>query len=315
MEQALDETPHYFGGLWTELKLEAIGAYSKFFTGALKAQQFDLWYIDPFAGTGSREEIRTQGGLLTGQPVTEQQLSFPGSAARALKVQPPFHHFVFGDERRDRRAALSQLASQHPSTDIQIVPGDANKAIQELFNRAPLMKGSMAKGSARAFVFLDPYGMSVKWATLASLAASQRADVWFLVNLKAAVQQLCRNHKALDTHKRSALYECFGTHDWEQAFYEFDDRQGNLFSVSPDRRGFRNVDKATVASFHRRRLETLFVYVSDPLPLSVGAHDDYFLLYCLSNNPSERARSLIAKGASWVVKKYRLQASHQKSVH
>lgn len=41
------DTPHYFGGVWTELKLEVIGAYSKFFTGALKAKDFDLWYIDP----------------------------------------------------------------------------------------------------------------------------------------------------------------------------------------------------------------------------------------------------------------------------
>jgi three-Cys-motif partner protein len=306
-------TPHYFGGVWTELKLEAISAYSKFFTRALKAKDFDLWYIDPFAGTGSREEMHDRGWLLPDEEVKEELVSYPGSAAIALSVQPPFHHFVFGDERKDRRDALAELRDKHPGTDIRIVPGDANHALQKLFGEPPLAKGSMGRGSARAFVFLDPYGMSVKWATLQALARSERADVWFLVNLKAAVQQLCRDHNALDDHKRSALYECFGTHDWETEFYEFDNRQGQLFSNEAETRGFRNVDKPTVARYHRKRLESLFAYVSDPLPLSVGAHDDYFLLYCLSNNPYPRARALIAKGAGWVVTHYKEMASRHKS--
>ena len=309
----METTPHLFGGLWTELKLEAIDAYAKFFTGALKGQAFDLWYIDPFAGTGSREEVRQTGGLLAGSPVATEAISYPGSAARALMVQPPFQHFVFGDERKDRRAALARLSSQHPDKDVQIVPGDANDAIQSLFGRPPLMRGHMARGTARAFVFLDPYGMSVKWSTLEALAHSQRADVWFLVNLKAAVQQLCRDHRALDESKRAALYEYFGTLEWEGEFYEFDNRQTELFSREPDVRGFRSVDRPSVAAFHRKRLESLFAYVSDPLPLSVGALDDYFLLYCMSNNPSHKARALIAKGATWVIKHYRASASHQKS--
>lgn len=307
-------TPHYFGGVWTELKLEAISAYSRFFTGALKAKDFDLWYIDPFAGTGSREEMREFGGLLSDEEPTQEKVSYPGSAARALSVQPPFHHLVFGDERKDRRDALAELRDKHAGKDIRIVPGDANEALQSLFREPPLAKGSMARGSARAFVFLDPYGMSVKWATLQILAQSERADVWFLVNLKAAVQQLSKDHGALDTYKRSALYECFGTHDWETQFYEFDNRQGQLFSDEPEIRGFRHVNKSAIAAYHRKRLESLFAYVSDPLPLAVGAHDDYFLLYCMSNNPYPKARALIAKGASWVVTHYRGMASRQKSV-
>jgi three-Cys-motif partner protein len=307
------DTPHYFGGIWTELKLEAINAYSNFFTGALKATEFNLWYVDPFAGTGSREEMLEHSGLLSDGAATRELVSYPGSAARALSVQPPFHHFVFGDERKDRRAALAELRDRHPTKDIRILPGDANHALQELFRKPPLAKGSMARGSARALVFLDPYGISVKWATLQALASSERADVWFLVNLKASVQQLCKDHKALDVHKRSALYECFGTHDWETQFYEFDNRQGHLFSEEPETRGFRSVDKDAIAAYHRSRLEKLFAYVSDPLPLAVGAHDDYFLLYCMSNNPYPKARVLIARGATWVVKHYREMASHRKS--
>ena len=306
------DTPHYFGGIWTELKLEAISAYSKFFTGALKSQDFDLWYVDPFAGTGSREELRGNGGLWSETENPDELVSYPGSAVRALLLDPPFHHFVFGDERRDRRKALAELRDKHADKDVQIVPGDANDALQKLFGAPPLAKGSMGRGSARALVFLDPYGISVKWKTLEALARSERADVWFLVNLKAAVQQLSRDFGGLDIHKRSSLYECFGTHDWETQFYEFDNRQGQLFSEGPKVRGFRSVDRPAIAAYHRKRLESLFEYVSDPLPLAVGAHDDYFLLYCMSNNPFPKARALIARGASWVVTHYKEMASRRK---
>jgi len=73
----------------------------------------------------------------------------------------------------------------------------------------------------------------------------------------------------------------------------------------------RKDTRPEIEAFHRRRLETLFRYVSDPLPLAVGGVEDYFLLYCMSNNPSDRARGLIARGAESVIKKYRQASRHR----
>ena len=45
---------HEFGDQHTELKLSIVEKYLKFFTTALRGKFKELWYIDAFAGTGSR---------------------------------------------------------------------------------------------------------------------------------------------------------------------------------------------------------------------------------------------------------------------
>jgi three-Cys-motif partner protein len=47
---------HEFGAQHTELKLSIIEAYLKRFMTALRPRFAELWYIDAFAGTGSRTE-------------------------------------------------------------------------------------------------------------------------------------------------------------------------------------------------------------------------------------------------------------------
>lgn len=45
---------HEFGDQHTELKLSIIEKYLKFFTTALRGKFNELWYLDAFAGTGTR---------------------------------------------------------------------------------------------------------------------------------------------------------------------------------------------------------------------------------------------------------------------
>jgi three-Cys-motif partner protein len=49
-----------FGGTWTEVKLyclkKYLAAYRQIFTSNCKARYFKTWYVDAFAGTGSRAE-------------------------------------------------------------------------------------------------------------------------------------------------------------------------------------------------------------------------------------------------------------------
>jgi three-Cys-motif partner protein len=62
---------HEFGDQHTELKLSIIEKYLKFFTTALRGKFKELWYIDAFAGTGSRtvrHEERAAGLLDAGEP-------------------------------------------------------------------------------------------------------------------------------------------------------------------------------------------------------------------------------------------------------
>ena len=57
-----------FGGPWTERKLKCLGdylkAYRTIFTGNPKARYFRTWYVDAFAGTGSRSTATDDAPLL-----------------------------------------------------------------------------------------------------------------------------------------------------------------------------------------------------------------------------------------------------------
>ncbi len=299
---------HRFGGVWTEIKLDAISAYSEFFTGAIGGK-FDLWYIDPFAGSGSRFAEEEIGGLFEGRPISTIERQYPGSASRALSVAPPFNHLRFGDTKKSHIKALEELVALYPDRDAKVIREDANAYVQFMFGH-PFWTDPKGRGKgSRALVFLDPYGLEVKWRTLEVLAASEKADVWFLANLKAAVQQLSRDHRKLDADKRRALGEYFGTDTWEAEFYREIEESGLLGIM--EARKERDATKHDVAAFHRKQLRKLFGYVSEPLPLAVGGMDDYFLLYCMSNNKSPAARALIKKGADWVIQRYK-QASHRR---
>jgi three-Cys-motif partner protein len=45
---------HEFGAQHTELKLSVVESYLKAFATAVKPHFSEIWYIDAFAGTGSR---------------------------------------------------------------------------------------------------------------------------------------------------------------------------------------------------------------------------------------------------------------------
>lgn len=298
---------HEFGGPWTEIKLAVLNAYSEFFTTALSGQKFELWYIDAFAGTGRRTTRREVGGLFDG-PLETVEESLEGSARKAIAVQPPFDHLILIDERAGHFRALETLAGEFTNRDIRPLRGDANDTLPKLFEQPPW---SGRQGwRQRAIVFLDPYGINVRWRTLASLAATERADIWYLVNLKGVVQQLALDRRGLDESKQAALTEFFGSPNWEERFYERTGQTG-LFDNLIDDAGKRIVTRTDVALYYREQLESIFRYVSAPMGLTVGKIPDYFQLYCLSNNPSDKARNLIARGANGVFKHVR--ASHQRS--
>ena len=88
---------HEFGGQHTDLKLSVIEKYLSGYTTALRSQFSQLWYIDAFAGTGSRTvRTVTAGNDLLETPVIERvdDAGHPVTQARrrvrrAEDVSPP----------------------------------------------------------------------------------------------------------------------------------------------------------------------------------------------------------------------------------
>lgn len=302
METGEQLTDHSFGGDWTEVKLAALEAYSVGFIQSIQ-QRFDLWYFDPFAGTGTRK-VRTKiGAFFDLEPASVIEQEFPGSAARALSLQPPFHHYRFGDIKSNHAASLRRLVERYPDRDASVFEGDGNQFIQEEFAKPFWTRTGFGLGGPRALVFLDPYGLAVQWDTLRALAACGKADVWFLANLSGSLRQLAHRYEKIDASKQASLAEVFGTSDWVSEFYK-PPATDNLLGLIEGPAG-RTATKAEVAAFHRQCLQKLFRYVSEPLSLRVGTMDDFFLLYCMSNSPSPQAIGLIHRLSSGVIKRYR----------
>jgi three-Cys-motif partner protein len=293
------QVAHRFGGVWTEIKLKALADYLKFYQGALRAQQFETWYVDAFAGSGDRHAIVETGGIFEAAPHGFEEQVLEGSARKALKIDPPFAHFWFAEQNKRRAAALGALRHEFPGRDITIRTGEANAELQQLFRSAPWIGGNAWK--QRAVVFLDPYGMSVDWSTLKMLAETKRADVWYLFPRAAVVRQLARDLTAVDADKRRRLSQIFGGDDWEEEFYQARPAQAGLFDKAPVTGSDRVATSEQIAAFARKKFATLFGFVSAPLPLTVKSQDQ-FELYCLSNNPP--AFNLINKGVAYVLKKY-----------
>lgn len=307
---------HRFGGAWTELKLEAVNYYLKFFTTVLKdkptpSNPFELWYIDAFAGSGFRRVDRLTGGLLDGRPITEEKVDLAGSVLKALDVDPPFKRLVFIEDDIGRFRSLEQIAVSNPERHIVPVKGDANDKLQEIFSAPPWSLQKNAAGSHRAVVFLDPYGMSVRWETLKLLAETRAVDVWYLFPTGAVNRQLAGNLDKVDEHKQRALDAVFGTTTWRQEIYETSASE-NLFAerITTSTKAF-TVEQ--IEKYAQNRLKSIFSYVSEPLELLNEREMKIFSLFCLSNSSNPKAIGLIKNGVTSVLKKHASPASHHKS--
>lgn len=304
---------HWFGGIWTELKLDAVHYYLGFFTRVLETKPFDLWYIDAFAGSGKRTIERETGGLLEETPLTKATEELAGSVLRALDVTPPFSRHVFIEGNAGRFQELEDIRLSRPDKRIECRHGDANAELQTIFSTAPWRSQANGRGKLRAVVFLDPYGMNVAWSTLGLLSSTKAVDVWYLFPLSAVTRQLALDADSIDIHKSQSLDSIFGTSKWRDELYNTSttvDLFDNLVTSSK-----RRVSQKQIETYSRTRLGTLFRYVSDPLPLIADGRGHLFSLFCLSNSESDAAISLIKKGVKATLKKYGGRASHRTSGH
>ena len=109
----MDMPEHKFGGPWTEVKLDTVMYYLECYTKALSFKTFELWYIDAFAGSGSREVETLKGGIFEGKPISVEREILAGSARRALAIQ----HFTSFCSSRQTRIAMPLFKASNKSTE------------------------------------------------------------------------------------------------------------------------------------------------------------------------------------------------------
>lgn len=108
---------HSFGGNWTEDKLSRLKnyltAYRTIFTKNERAKFFTTWYVDAFAGTGSRSSADASSSYLTLLADVYEDADTnryrDGSAKIALGLESPFDKYLFIEKSKSRFSELEKV--------------------------------------------------------------------------------------------------------------------------------------------------------------------------------------------------------------
>ena len=284
---------HEFGGQHTEIKLAIIESYLKAYTTALRNKFRELWYIDAFAGTGSRttRTVSRGDGIFDERPV-EVIDHRRGSAQIAIGIQPKFDRLVFIEKNPAYCAELRRLKALYKDRDIAVIEGDANDSIQKQI-------AWDGWRFARGVCFLDPYGMEVEWATLEAIAKTKAIDVWFLFPLSGLYRQATRSFADIDASKRAALTRMFGSEQWINELYRGEHKNdlfGGTFEI------VRSADVAGLERYVQSRLATIFPKVLKPLALPIGKKPQRFSLFLCISNSDPKAVGLATKIGNHILK-------------
>lgn len=283
---------HSFGGPWTEIKLEILRKYLHFYTTALQSQRFELLYIDAFAGTGSRTS------LIPGVPILEleeRKVTLDGSAKIALTLEQPFDKYLFIEKNTKRIKELEKIQAEFPDKYIKIENADANSVLAELAGK-PIWDSKKFRG----VIFLDPYGLQVRWDTLEAISKTKSFDVWYLFPINGVCRQAAKDHAKVEDYKKESLDKLFGTREWESAFYTTGTQQG-LFETKEDTK--RKLTIKQMEEWVSNKLQEIFPYVSKPAVLPKTGAQLYSLYFCVSN-PEHKAIGLAKKAADCILKSY-----------
>lgn len=148
-------------------------------------------------------------------------------------------------------------------------------------------------------VFLDPYGMQVRWKTIEALADTGAIDLWILFPLGVAVNRLIRRDGNIGDSVRSRLDELFGTEDWFDEFYK-PSAVRSLFEMSTEIEKTANLE--AIGEYFNDRLSSVFAGVApNPLKLYNSKSNPLYLLCFAVGNPNVKAKELALRMAKHIL--------------
>lgn len=293
-------TIHQFGGNWTQEKLgrlqKYLRAYMTIFSANQWARRHTTYYVDAFAGTGSRASPdNTSASTLSlfadQEDVKEVKRFYEGSAQIALELDSPFERYIFIENKPQFAQELRNLSARFEDRNVQIVPQDSNEFLQEWCR-------SMNWEYSRAVVFLDPYGMAVDWETIEAWAATRAVDLWVLLPVGQAINRMLTRKSILEGTWPDKLTRFFGTETWKDSFYHTDQQSQPQLSLLPTDDLTMDFDKTatfeSIGRFFAERLNTVFEKVAEnSLVLLNSKNVPLYQLFFAAANP---------RGASTAVK-------------
>lgn len=286
-------TAQRFGNDHTNKKLETVRKYLSVYTTALKKQRFELIYFDACAGSGSSAPKSEDGQAI----MLEADDIIVGSAIRALGENPAFDRYIFNDLKRANIKSLQEIVTtdfSHLKDRVTLTQKDANEALINLCD-------SVNWTSSRAVVFLDPFGLQIKFSTLEKLAQTKAVDVWYLVPVHAMSRQVKGDGTVLDDGGRS-VDEALGYTGWREVVQVVEEAQADMFGHSKIETS-KAVDAAWFESCAHERLSSIFEggVLHETLPLGRNNLHEFSLMFAWAN-PSGPAKHLAATLAKAVLK-------------
>jgi three-Cys-motif partner protein len=282
-----------FGGEHTRRKLDVVAKYLAAYVTVMKRQDFRLFYVDGFAGSGgSAPKIETQS---YDDPTLFPSAEFlEGSPVRALTVDPPFDHYVFIDKKGANVKSLSELCAQFPDRRIEVVHGDANDRLIEFCDRIDRERLD------RSVIFLDPFGLSVRWQTIERIAATKKVDLWYLVPVDGMSRQIKEDGSFLPGAAK--IDELWGSTAWRTKVVRQANDSADLFGGIDER--LEKIAKAKQFSeMFRDHLQDVFAggVAKTYLPLGRGRRHDFSLMFACAN-PSPAASQAAMRIANHILR-------------
>lgn len=279
-------------GPWARQKLGVLREYLEFYTTVLKNKNFNLVYIDAFAGsrkfkvrgteaagqntfdflpdglnlTTSRnsyqhylfeKDFNSNASKTCSEYMEDKNTYIRGSPYCALDITKSrgFDCHYFFEKDPKRVDDLRKLKKEFPSKNIYVKEGDANILIQDLIQGQKLFQREHVRGVA----FLDPYGAHLEWATVETLAKTEKMEIIINFPIDMAINRLIPISKKMEENLIRQLNLYFGNEDWYRIAYR---KSRDLFGCEI----FQKQDGVPIRllELYIKNLKKMYTYVASP---------------------------------------------------
>lgn len=259
-----------FGGNWTEQKMEMVVDYAKaYLTIMNKYPQFKTLYFDGFTGSGD----------IFKDDETDIEI-IKGTAIRVLEITTPktFDQYYFVEKDEKNKEELEQtIKSKFSDRKYNVVNEDCNKKLSSMANFLKENK------NYRVLAFVDPYGMSVDWASIEVLKGLG-IDLWILVLAGMGVNRLLRNDFNISEAWLLKLEKFLGLPRKEILDYFY--KRKSIFTLFGEEAMIKKEADAIqkAGELYRKRLNEIFQFVSEPFKMKNSTGTTMYHFMMASNN-------------------------------
>ncbi len=261
-----------FGGNWTQQKIEMVVAYAKaYLTIMNKYPQYKILYFDGFAGSGDiykNDEADLE--IIKGAAIRILEINYP----------KPFNTYYFVEKDENNKTELEKIINScFPDKKTYVVADDCNKRLESM---AEFLRKNC---SYRAIAFIDPYGMTVNWSSIACLK-NLGVDLWILVPTGMGINRLLKNNREISDSWLEKLERFLGLtkEDILNHFYK-ETKRITLFGEETVFEKEQNaIQKAGI--LYKERLNTIFKFVSEPFVMRNSTNSIMYHFMMATNNPA-----------------------------